>query len=70
MYIKNIYRRYEMGEYTVLTKAFSRSKSLRTTFPISIVKQFNFSVSDELDWKIRIERGELIITIKPFKKGW
>jgi bifunctional DNA-binding transcriptional regulator/antitoxin component of YhaV-PrlF toxin-antitoxin module len=56
-----------MGEVTVLTKATSRSKSLRTTIPIGIVKQFNLSVGDKLSWEIRAEGGGLIIVVKPLK---
>ncbi|MCC6018914.1 MAG: AbrB/MazE/SpoVT family DNA-binding domain-containing protein [archaeon YNP-LCB-024-027] len=56
-----------MGEVTVLTKATSRSRSLRTTIPIGIVKQFNLSVGDKLSWEIRAEGGDLIIVVKPLK---
>jgi len=53
----------------VLTKATSKSKSLRTTIPMGIVKQFNLSKGDKLSWEIRAEGGELIIVVKPLKKG-
>ena len=52
----------------MLTKATSKSKSLRTTVPISIVKQFNLSEGDMLNWEIRAEGGELIIVVKPLKE--
>lgn len=57
-----------MGEITVLTKATSKSKSLRTTIPMGIVKQFNLSEGDKLNWEIRAEGGELIIVVKPLKE--
>ena len=57
-----------MGEITVLTRATSKSKSLRTTIPIGIVKQFNLSEGDKLNWKIRAEGGELTIVVKPIKR--
>jgi antitoxin component of MazEF toxin-antitoxin module len=57
-----------MGEITVLTKATSKSKSLRTTIPMSIVKQFNLSEQDELNWEIKAEHNALIIVVKPLKK--
>ena len=57
-----------MGEITVLTKATPESKSLRTTTPIGIVKQFNLSEGDKLNWEIRAEGGELIIVVKPIKR--
>jgi bifunctional DNA-binding transcriptional regulator/antitoxin component of YhaV-PrlF toxin-antitoxin module len=56
-----------LGEITLLTKATSKSNSLRTTIPIGIVKQFNLSEGDELYWEIRAENGELIIIVKPLK---
>ncbi len=58
-----------MGEITVLTKATSKSKSLRTTVPMGIVKQFNFSEGDKLNWEIRAEGGKLIIVVKPLKRS-
>jgi len=57
-----------MGEITVLTKATSKSKSLRTTVPISIVKQFNLSAGDKLSWEIKAKNGELVIVVKPLKQ--
>jgi len=53
------------GETTILTYASSKSKSLRTTIPFFIVKQFNLKASDQLDWTIKAEDGELIIVVKP-----
>jgi bifunctional DNA-binding transcriptional regulator/antitoxin component of YhaV-PrlF toxin-antitoxin module len=58
-----------MGEVTVLTKATSKSRSLRTTVPMGIVKQFNLSEGDKLSWEIRAEGGDLIIVVTPLKKG-
>jgi len=57
-----------VGEITTLTKATSKSKSLRTTIPIGIVKQFNLSEGDKLSWEIRAEGGELIIVVKPIRR--
>jgi len=58
-----------VGEITVLTRATSKSKSLRTTIPMGIVKQFNLSEGDKLNWEIRAENGELIIVVRPLKGG-
>ncbi|RLF08890.1 MAG: AbrB family transcriptional regulator [Thermoprotei archaeon] len=57
-----------MGEITVLTKATSKSRSLRTTIPVSIVRQFNLSEGNKLAWEIRAEKGEHVIVVKPFKR--
>ncbi len=54
-----------MGEITTLTKAATKTTSLRTTVPASIVRQFNLMNGDKLDWNLRAEGGEMIITVKP-----
>jgi antitoxin component of MazEF toxin-antitoxin module len=54
-----------MGEITTLNKAATRTTSLRTTVPASIVKQFNLEDGDKLNWKMRVEGGELIIVVTP-----
>jgi antitoxin component of MazEF toxin-antitoxin module len=56
-----------MGEITYLTKATSKGESLRTTVPMSLVKQFGLTEDDKLDWILKAEGGELIINIKPIK---
>ena len=58
-----------MGEITILTKATKRGRSLRTTVPIGIVRQFDLSEGDKLRWKIETRNNELIIVVKPIKKG-
>jgi len=58
----------EMGEVTVITKATTKGRSLRTTIPIGIVRQFNLSEGDKLNWEIRAENGDLIIVVKPLKE--
>lgn len=57
-----------MGEITSLALAASNKTSLRTTVPMSIVKQFGLRVSDKLDWSFDVRAGELIIIVKPIKK--
>ena len=57
-----------MGEETTLTKAATRTTSLRTTVPASIVRQFNLESGDKLDWTLKAEEGELIIIVKPIKQ--
>jgi len=58
-----------MGEISVITRATSKGRSLRTTIPIGIVRHFNLSEGDKLRWEIRAENGELVIIVKPIKKG-
>lgn len=56
-----------MGEITYLNKATNKGESLRTTVPMSIVKQFGLTEDDKLDWTLKAEGGELIIQIKTIK---
>lgn len=57
-----------MGEITTLTKAASRTTSLRTTVPANIVRQFKLEDGDKLDWSLKVDQGELIIVVKPSTK--
>lgn len=36
---------------------------------MGIVKQFNLSGGDKLNWEIRAEGGELIIVVKPLREN-
>jgi hypothetical protein len=56
-----------MVEVTLLNKSASKSESLRTTVPYSIVKQFGLTDEDKLEWTLKVENGELIIQVKPIK---
>jgi antitoxin component of MazEF toxin-antitoxin module len=55
------------GETTKLTLAKTKSESLRTTVPMSIVRQFNLKVGDKLGWKLEVKNGSLIIVVYPLK---
>lgn len=58
----------EDGETTVLTAATTQSKSLRTTIPAGIVRQFALGEGDKLRWKIEAKGNELVIVARPVKK--
>lgn len=58
-----------MGEMTTLTKASTKSDSLRTTVPSGIVNHFNLKEHDILDWIIEIKDDKLIIFIKPIHQA-
>jgi len=57
----------EKGEITVLTHASTKSNSLRTTFPISLARQFKLKEGDQLRWILRAENNDLIIIVEPIK---
>jgi len=54
-------------EITVLTRASSRSNSLRTTVPSSIVRLFGLKEGDKLRWNVRVENNRLVIIVEPIK---
>ena len=56
-----------MGDITYLNKATNKGESLRTTVPMSVVKQFGLTEDDKLDWQIKAEGRELTIQIKILK---
>lgn len=54
-----------MGETTTLTLAATNRESLRTTVPMSVVKQFNLKKGDKLDWAFDIKEGEMVMVVRP-----
>lgn len=56
-----------MGEITVLSKATTTSKSLRTTVPSGIVRQLTLKKGDKLEWEMRAENGRIVVVVKPLK---
>jgi len=54
-------------EITSVSVARTQSESLRTTVPISIVRQFNLKDKDRLGWELKSENDEFYIKLKPFK---
>jgi bifunctional DNA-binding transcriptional regulator/antitoxin component of YhaV-PrlF toxin-antitoxin module len=56
------------GEVTSVASATSKSKSLRTTIPAGIARQFKLSEGSKLSWQIEArENNQLVIVIKPLK---
>jgi hypothetical protein len=56
-----------MGSKTRLAKATSNSESLRTTVPVSLVKQFSMRERDILDWSIDLDSDGLTIKVRHIK---
>lgn len=56
-----------MGETTTLTLAASKKTSLRTTVPMSVVKQFGLKQGDKLEWTFEAKDGGIIVVVKPLK---
>jgi bifunctional DNA-binding transcriptional regulator/antitoxin component of YhaV-PrlF toxin-antitoxin module len=53
----------QQGDITILTKANSRSQSLRTTIPMSITRQFKLKEGDHLRWEIQAEESKLFVVV-------
>lgn len=52
-----------MGETTVAKKASSKFASLRTTIPMSIVRQWKLKDGDKLDWEWKVIDGKMEIVV-------
>jgi len=57
-----------MGETTVLTPATSKKASLRTTVPMSVVRQFSLRPGDMLDWRFEVKDNALVMIVTPIKR--
>lgn len=51
------------GTETIVASATSKSKSLRTTIPVFVVKQMGLVERDHLDWKVDKDGKTWIATI-------
>lgn len=54
-----------MGATTTLTKAATKTTSLRTTVPASIVRQFNLKDGGKIEWILDVKDGKMIILVCP-----
>jgi len=52
-----------MEEITTLTAASSKSKSLRTTVPMSIVKLLNLQEGDKIKWEIQPKDNKFLVIV-------
>jgi len=58
-----------MGEITTLTLATTGKESLRTTVPMSIIKQFKLKAGNKLEWSFEVKEGEIVLRVNPIKEG-
>jgi hypothetical protein len=52
-----------MGEITVAIKASSKFASLRTTIPMSIVRQWKLKDGDKLEWEWKVIEGQMALVV-------
>jgi hypothetical protein len=55
------------GEITTVALNSSKRKSLRSTIPMSVVKNMGLNVGDNLSWIYEIRNGEIVTTIRKVK---
>jgi hypothetical protein len=53
----------KLVEKTRLSLNSSKRHSLRTTVPISVVRQWDLKVGDELAWSWEVRKGEMTLVI-------
>lgn len=62
--------RRSMGRSVTKTSLTSTGTgSLRTTVPSWIVKQFNMSTGDKIEWELKVEGETMIIRVCPEGRG-
>lgn len=57
----------EQGQITTIVPATTVSRSLRTTIPSAIVRQFKLSKGDKLRWEMKAVDSKLAIEVEPIK---
>jgi redox-regulated HSP33 family molecular chaperone len=57
------------GEITTVTVNSSKRKSLRSTIPMSVVKNMGLKAGDNLSWKYEIRNGEIVTTVRKAKRS-
>jgi hypothetical protein len=57
----------QQGEVTILANATSKSKSLRTTVPIGIIRQLGLKEGDKLLWELKPEGNKFLVAVSPLR---
>jgi hypothetical protein len=52
-----------MGEQTSLARNVKGKDSLRTTVPMSIVKNWNLQSGDKIDWLWEVHKGKMVVRV-------
>ena len=58
----------DMGEISSVTINAPGKPSLKTTIPISMVRQFGIKQGDQLEWSITALKGELVMLVRKIGK--
>ena len=60
-------KKMEMGSKSIVSKATTTSRSLRTTIPVKIVDELGIKEGDVLDWEVRKIDGKKAIIVRLLK---
>ena len=60
---------YKLGEITTLTKNTKKFSSLKTTIPISMVRQWNLQSGDKLDWSWESMNNQMVMVVRKSTKN-
>ena len=60
-------KKVEMGSKSIVSKATTTSRSLRTTIPVKIVDELGIKEGDVLDWEVRKIDGKKAIIVRLLK---
>lgn len=53
-----------LGEVSTLAKNSPKFASLRTTVPMSIIRQWKLKPGDKLDWSWEVVKNEMILVVR------
>ncbi len=53
-----------MGAKSTVSKASSKSPSVRTTIPEEVVREMKIRVGDVMDWEVLTEGGRKVVRVK------
>lgn len=59
----------ERDEITVLSLASKNGRSLKTTFPMGIVKLLKLKEGDKIRWEIKAENDRIIVLVEPLARS-
>ena len=60
-------KKVEMGSKSIVSKATTTSRSLRTTIPVKIVDELGIKEGDVLDWEVRKIDGKKAVIVRLLK---
>lgn len=57
-----------VGEISTLAKNSPKFASLKTTVPMSVVKQWKLKAGDQLEWEWSAQNNDMVLVVRPASK--